>query len=64
MIQFTVEAWEQGKIVETVATANNGLVARAAFKALVELLPRATLMLRHGTRVVEQWEPSGDGNAR
>jgi hypothetical protein len=61
---FTIEEWEGGRLTETVATATNGIVARAAFRALVELRPMATLMLRHGARVVEKREPGGTGSTQ
>jgi hypothetical protein len=37
-IDFTVEEWSrEGSLTETVAKSTNGIVARAAFKALVGL---------------------------
>jgi hypothetical protein len=56
--EFTCEEWsKEGKLTETVATSTNGVVARAAFKALVELRPKSHLLLRQGARVVAMHEP-------
>ena len=58
---FTVEEWDrEGRLAETVGTLSNGVVARAAFKALVELRPKSHLMLRQGSRVVALHKPKRD----
>jgi hypothetical protein len=36
----------------SIAKCSNPLIARAAFKAAVELRPHARILARHGTRVL------------
>ena len=60
VISFTIEEWEKGRLVETVATATNLVVAKAAYRATVVLRPKANLRLRHGARIVNQYEPTGE----
>jgi hypothetical protein len=56
---FTVEQWTDDgvHIEEVMALCRNALLARAAFKAAVELRPQRVLYLRNGTRVLGKHEP-------
>lgn len=53
-LPITLEEWSKdgASLTETVGRLSNALVARAAYEALVELRPRARIMLRHGARVL------------
>lgn len=51
---FSVELWSDDgeQILETLATAGNFLLARAAYDEAVRRYPRKRLMVRHAARVV------------
>jgi len=51
---FSIEEWspDGNRLIETVAGAKEHRVARAAFEALVDLRPKARVMLRNGAQVM------------
>ncbi len=49
---FTVEIWDGERLSETIAVAQNVIVAGAAYEAAIGQRPGRTVMLRHGTRVI------------
>jgi hypothetical protein len=49
---FAVEVWDGERLSETIAVAQNLIVARAAYEAAIGERPGRTVMLRHGARVV------------
>lgn len=51
---FTVDVWtaDHNHIVETLATAGNHAVGKAAYLATVEVRPGAPVTLRHGIRMI------------
>lgn len=49
---FTVEVWDGERLSETIAVAQNVIVADAAYDAAIGQRPGRTVMLRHGTRVI------------
>jgi hypothetical protein len=53
---FTVEIWDGERLSETIAVAQNMVVARAAYDAARGERPGRTVLLRHGTRVVDSSE--------
>jgi hypothetical protein len=59
-LNCTVEEWtaDGQHIAETLAKCSNPLIARAAFKAAVDLRPHARILARQGTRV---FADSGEG---
>ena len=49
---FTVEVWDGEHLSETIAVAQNVIVASAAYDAAIGQRPGRTVTLRHGTRVL------------
>lgn len=49
---FTVEIWDGERLSETIAVAQNVIVADAAYQAAIGQRPGRTVTLRHGTRVI------------
>lgn len=60
-LDFTVEEWADAgrheRILRTVATATNLIVAHAALDASIGCYPRSRLILRHGARVIRDTHP-------
>lgn len=58
-LSFKVEQWSPGGRVERLlATADNLLVARAAFHEAVIRYPKANITLRQRARVIEERKPA------
>jgi hypothetical protein len=53
---FTVEEWDKDETrpTEVIATANNIIVAQAAFGAAIEMQPNRLILLRQGIRIVKR----------
>lgn len=49
---FTVEVWDGERLSETIAVAQNVIVAAAAYDAAIGQRPGRSVTLRHGTRVI------------
>jgi hypothetical protein len=58
-LEFRVERWDDADnhVVELIAASNNSIVGQAAYRAAVEQMPRANLMLRHRARVIFRSRP-------
>jgi hypothetical protein len=58
VLNCTVEEWtaDGQHIAETLAKCSNPLIARAAFKAAVDLRPHARILVRQGARVLADSE--------
>jgi len=53
-LEFRVERWDEADqhVVEIVAACANSIVAQAAYRAAVEMAPKANILLRHRARVI------------
>lgn len=53
-LEFRVERWDDADqhVVELVAACANSIVAQAAYKAALEMFPKANLILRHRARII------------
>lgn len=52
--QFTIEEWDCGGPVNTLAAASVYDVAKAAFEAACALRPGSSFVMRHGARIIAQ----------
>lgn len=53
-LEFRVERWDEADqhVVEIVAACANSIVAQAAYKAALEMHPKANLTLSHRARII------------
>ena len=58
-MEFRVERWDDADnhVVELIAASNNSIVGQAAYRAAVETMPKANLLLRHRARVIFRSRP-------
>lgn len=58
-LEFRVERWDEADqhVVELVAACANSIVAQAAYKAALEMYPKANLTLSHRARIISRSRP-------
>ena len=59
ILEFRVERWDDADqhVIELVAASNNSIIGQAAYRAAVEQMPKANLLLRHRARVIFRSRP-------
>ena len=58
-LEFHVEQWDAAdlRVERLIAASDHLLIAKAAFRVAVQLMPMARLYLRHRARIIEHHEP-------
>jgi hypothetical protein len=59
-LEFRVEQWDAAdlRVERLIAASDHLLIAKAAFRVAVQLMPTARLYLRHRARVIDHHEPA------